>query len=140
MNNLVTLCTLLSDVQKTCNAILKKSLVVMKKMVENDADILDAISRVKPDLPMSEISKLAKNASLDMVKDANSVLEELDAFSDAIAKNEDIEDCGADFLIDVWRGDVYDCTEIKSIIALLDDLTDQYKSCGTKKIIELATL
>lgn len=139
MEDLEKIFGLLSDARRTSKDIIRKSLISMKKLKEGDPQILEEIRKKKQGVPMPTIKKMAEAASLEMIKDAETVNEEIDAFARAIANNKNVDDCGSEFMLQVWNGDAYDETGINALTELVNDLKAQYKKCGSSRIIELAT-
>lgn len=139
MEDLQRVCTLLTDAKKTSNDIIRKSLVSMRKLREGGDEILEEIRKLKPDVPISQIKELAEKASLEMIRDAETVLREIDGFAGALAHNKNVEESGSEFMLQVWNGDTYDEVYINGLEELVKDLKQQYRKCGSSRIIELAS-
>lgn len=145
MEDLTKLYMLMTDAKKISMSIIRKSLVSMKNLKHKDSDFFKYISESKNTteggashiISKDELKKLAEEASLKMINDAEIVIKEIDAFASALVMNKNIDECGSEFMLSVWHGDVYDKTNLEGLAELVADLNDQYQKCGPERIIEL---
>ena len=157
MEELVNLSNVLSNIKSVSKTIVEKSVSIMKEIESEQSEIvddfLDALQeagsapfsgkrRFKSDNQLEKIDReaaliLLQDASLELVKDAERVIEEIDTFVihsvGQITINSDPEKCP--FLTEVWNGDIYDKTEIDGLIDLLEDLKIQLSNVTSEYLV-----
>ncbi len=140
MERLNQLTKMLNTIKNLSNNIIEKSIPIMKELAEENNDLLEELLE-KQDIDADVAIETLQNICLDLTKDAESVIEEIEPFSDAIIQGQDALDEGEDeypFLLQVWYGDMYEESEIEGLKVLAKDLKKQLKQVDEDKIIDKA--
>ena len=140
---------------KNCKKILKSLREVSEKIASESIDILQELNDQSEDQKTSLVTAFLKKypaysteEALDILKsycinipsDAETVLKELDSFSENLLSDEEFEENAEKypFLYEVWSGDSYDKTQMKGLEALLADLNGQLSVLDQPHIIKRA--
>nr|QBK86571.1 MAG: uncharacterized protein LCMAC102_03660 [Marseillevirus LCMAC102] len=139
MEKLNGLTKMLNTIKNLSTDIIEKSLPIMQELTKVNNDLLEELLEkdVKADIAIETL----QNICLDLTKDAENVIENIELFSEAIIQGQDALDEGAEeypFLLQVWYGDMYEESEIKGLELLAKDLKKQLKQIDEDKIIDKA--
>lgn len=131
---------LISRIEKISKKIIKKSLPIMDSLKNEDSNLVDDLMCEIPERYSSRTDALSdlQNASMTWIIDAEAVLRELPSFiietEGKFQINEDHNECP--FLCQVWKGDMYDASEIEGLNALRDDLTKQLSEITSENLFK----
>lgn len=125
---------LLNEIMDTCEEIIRRSVPVMKSIM-NDKDKIISTIKKKSDLDEKDIKIKLHQEGLNLVKDAKAVKKDIDEFCLAIIGQKSFKEINAPFLLEVWYGDLYDATGFDAFEALLADLKHQMKQCDIENLI-----
>ncbi len=136
MEKLNNFTSILGQISSVCENIIRRSVPVMKSILDDKKQLINTIKKKHPDLEEKEIKQRLQKAALFLVNDAKTIKKEFRGFIDAILQYESFENIDAPFLTEVWMGDTYDCRGVDSLIILLQDLESQLKNCTLEYVID----
>jgi hypothetical protein len=127
--------SLIDDINKICELIMRTALPIMTKMANDKKFLFDKIKEKYPAIEEKDIKLKMKQMSESLIKDSQTIKREFSHFIDMILNlNEDKSKC--EFLTQVWYGDAYGSVGLKSLELLLEDLNQQLKDCNITFILE----
>jgi len=136
MDQLRLLTKTLNEISKLSTEILTRSLVIMRSLPDKDSDIIEDIFELRQDLKREVIVEAAKEASMDLVSDAEIVRSEIKGFVVKTADGFQLNEKACPFLAQVWHGDAYDKSEIEGLQALRDDLKVQLGNTDEETFVQ----
>ena len=147
MEKLNKLTNTLNKIKFLSNKIIEKAIPIMQELEEDNNYILesfvDDLIESNPELGKNNPSLLLEylqSTMIELLTDAEIIIKEIESFSDAVIQGDDAIDEGEDdfpFLLQVWRGDIYEKQNIKGLKDLEKDLKKQLKNLDEEKIISL---
>jgi hypothetical protein len=134
MDSIKDLSKHLSKSRKLSKQIIDYAIPIMKNIDNKDEDFLEDLNEKFPNVPTQKLFAIMKRTILELVRDPECLLKEVEEFSDILIKK-GTEDIYAyvnksPFLVGVWSGDVYD----KDGIASLIDLNKDFKNKAIVKV------
>lgn len=123
----------LSGLKSVADEILELSVKIVKLSRDPSDDMIKFVTKEYPSLSTSALLDGLKLAGDELVKDAETVRKEVDAFADKIASNVHIGESDDDtFLAQVWRGDIYDKSGVDGLEHLLEEFDTNYTKMRSK--------
>lgn len=140
MKRLNKLANAMNTVRDLANKIIATAVPIMKELQTVENDLVDEFLE-EHDIDSNLALSLLQDRSLTLIRDSETVLKEIESFSESVIQGEDAVDEGADdypFLIQVWYGDTYGESDLKGINSLILDLQEQLSQIDEDKILEAA--
>jgi hypothetical protein len=135
MNTLSTLTQTLQNIKQVCININKKSVNIMKNLIDDDNESVSLILEKYPNKDKHSLADMVRTSSLNILHDSDIIRGELDDFAKSIAHNISLETYeGCPFLRQVWFGDAYGEIELDGLEQLLKDLDSQLESISYESI------
>jgi hypothetical protein len=141
MNKLNSLTNILNIIENTAKDILAKALPIMKDLESTNSELVDEVMEYIKDVSSQTVLEVLQNICLDLVEDAEKVVLEIEAFSDAVVQGEEVIEEREEeylFLMEVWCGDIYEKEKLAGLKELARELKNQLKEVDENKIIEHA--
>jgi len=117
--------------RKLSRKIIKNSIDIIKKIDKEDEELVEDILEEFPFLTKPNIFSKLKKAILDITKEPERVLKEIDGFSNTLLREgeENIytHERMYPFLLRVWSGDIYDKTQNDGLKELIKDLNKNFE-------------
>jgi len=129
----------LSEIKKSAQIIIRKSIPLMETIIAEDGEYISSLMEDIPGLTHTQAAEILQETSLEWAKDAIRVIEEIDRFI-AMPDNDtfkiNLEGCP--FLAEVWNGDAYDKTGVDGLRELLSDLKGQLANVNEEFLLKTA--
>jgi predicted transcriptional regulator len=141
MNKLNNLTSILNIIENTSRDILSKAVPIMKDLKNTDSEMVDEVMEYVKDESTRTVLEVLQNICLDLVEDAEKVVLEIEAFSDAVVQGEEVIEEREEeylFLMEVWCGDIYEKEKLAGLKELAKELKNQLKEVSENKIVEHA--
>lgn len=131
----------LDSTKNLSKKILSRMIEIMKQIDDSDSEflenffeMLDPNESLTIDQKNRALEEL-KNSSLKIVADSQTILEEFSDFEKTLIRGGDdeiekLENC--DFLKEVWFGDVFEKDHLDGLLALVEDLENQFKMANQR--------
>jgi len=135
------LASVLSDIEKMSNKIVKNTLAILTDLADADSDMVEDVTESCSGISPEDILEKLREITIPLSSDAETILAEISSFSENIIQGDDILDDGGDdypFLLQVWYGDIYEKEELLGLKELYMDLEDQYEKITDSNIVILA--
>ncbi len=136
MDRLRNLTELFNNISQTCEQIIRKSVPVMKNILENKDNILESSMKKYPNLSEKEVKQKLQTAALNLVTDSKTIKREMTNFVNSIVERTSMDESNTPFLTEVWMGDAYDCQGTDALEVLLAELKEQLKNCTMEYIAQ----
>ena len=138
MEKLQALVSLLEELASISDAIIRKSVPVMKIVLNDQKGCIEKLRSRYPGVDDAVLKERLQGSSLDLIIDAKTVKRELNDFIEvAVLGEKTWFDVKAPFLQLVWLGDSYGgCDKICGLEELLKDLKGQLEECCIEKVLE----
>ncbi len=128
MEKLNRLVGVVDNLNKICEKIIRKSVPVMKRILNDKEKLIAQFQEQHPNLDEKNIRKQLQEISLSFIADAKVVKRELDPFINNLLDGEKLSSSEG-FFMELWSGDVYECEGIDALEELLKDLENQLLNC-----------
>ena len=139
IQQLTALTQTFNNVQMVCCEILRKALPILGDLEEKNNELVHDIQEDLPEVDKGMILEKLRCEALDMTKDAEITFAEIDSFSSNLVQGEDTLEEGWEsypFLMQVWRGDIYDESGLDALLLLYEDLGRQCDDIDDDTLIE----
>jgi hypothetical protein len=133
---------LIGSIRLQTQIYLNSILPIMRELTKDDNYIVDEVAYIAT-VPKTTVLEWLRNETLSLIKEAESVKNEIDLFHKALNKSEESLEKGIKnypFLANIWYGDEYDGKEgNEALQILLSELKKDTENATDDKIIEMAT-
>jgi hypothetical protein len=127
----------LSDIKVEASNILKKLEPVMKNIKDSNSDIVVQCIKKYPQYK-DGIHDTMQNITVEWIKDASTVMSEIDNFIKVTDEGFIFQMESCPFLAEVWTGDAYDRHGLEGLKELKIDLTKQFSDINRDNLFTLA--
>jgi len=141
MEKLNHLVRTLNAVKNLTSQILGKAVPILETLGSKDETLLDEFLDENDGIDRETAASVLQTISLGLVKDAETIIQEMEKFSDVVIQGEDALSENQDdypFLMQVWCGDMYGEMGTEGFQHLIRDLREQLANVDEDKIFELA--
>jgi hypothetical protein len=144
LNRLDKLSLVLRSIRRTIADIIAQAIPIMKSMRDIHGELVEELmeeyeKETSQSLSAEEAVSTLQRVCLELVSDSETILQEIDDFSNAIVQGEKSLEQNHEkyqFLFQVWCGDVYDETEYEGLKALEEDLQKQLAEMNEENIVQ----
>ena len=127
---------LISDIEQintTCEKIIRKSVPVMKSILEDKNNLVNQVKEKYPALDEKAIRQKIQASALALVSDAKTIKRETNPFISGLLC---ISSQDTPFLTEVWMGDTYGRSGADAFKDLLGDLNSRLENCTLENVIK----
>jgi hypothetical protein len=138
MEDLNRLVRLLNSTQDMVDKILRKTIPICSDLHSANSKTLQLFIAVKP-MPPKDALAILNKAVNSVMADPRALQQQLDIFAQYILDSTPVtEMVGCPYMQEVWSGDMYGEAKINGIVALYNELVNQYKSISNQLVVDIA--
>ncbi len=132
MEALQGLAMIIEEIEKTSQQILAEGVDVLADQDE----AVDVILEMHEHLESDNVLFRVREATLELLTDAQKIQDEVEAFAKGLARGETINVAACPFLAEVWYGDMYDESQASGLALLKTDLEAQLDQLTIDTVVE----